>query len=202
MSAEPRLSIRCHYDFASTLCYVAHRVLGRLSGPLDELGIDVIWSPIDLARLTGWQRGAPVAPDRLANARRVARDLGVEVRVPGVWLDCRPAMALALVISDASREASWRERVFSWIFEQGGEVGVFERLARNLDIDWHEDEIEHHLGELDDLTLRASEEMVTGVPTFMLGSWPLGGIQDDHTLLTIFDRFARRQRASCADTAS
>ena len=41
-------------------------------------------------------------------------------------------------------------------------------------------------------TLR--EELVSGVPTFMLGAWPFGGIQSDARLLHVFERFARKAR--------
>jgi predicted DsbA family dithiol-disulfide isomerase len=44
-------------------------------------------------------------------------------------------------------------------------------------------------------TERAREEQVTGVPTFMLGAWPFGGIQNDDTMLRVLERFARKARA-------
>jgi hypothetical protein len=36
--------------------------------------------------------------------------------------------------------------------------------------------------------------MVTGVPTFMLAEWPMGGIQDDDTMVSLIGRFAKRAR--------
>jgi predicted DsbA family dithiol-disulfide isomerase len=53
---------------------------------------------------------------------------------------------------------------------------------------------ERRLVELDDRTVIAREAEVTGVPTFMLGSWPLGGIQDERSMRLILERFAARQR--------
>ena len=34
----------------------------------------------------------------------------------------------------------------------------------------------------------------TGVPTFMLESWPFGGIQNEETMRSILTRFAVKQR--------
>ena len=105
------------YDFASTLCYVAHRVMERMAGDLDDLGIELAWTPIDLARITGWERGAVVEGPRRANALRVARDLGVTLHMPTHWIDSRAVNAVALGLTDGTREVSWRERVFCAIYE-------------------------------------------------------------------------------------
>ena len=43
-------------------------------------------------------------------------------------------------------------------------------------------------------TRHAHAQEVTGVPNFMLGSWPFGGIQTDETMLSILGRFAARRR--------
>jgi hypothetical protein len=50
--------LRLHYDFASTLCYVAHRLMQRMQGELDELGIRLDGSPVDLSfLLDAWPFG-------------------------------------------------------------------------------------------------------------------------------------------------
>ncbi|MGH9886432.1 MAG: hypothetical protein ACREBE_12935, partial [bacterium] len=74
---EPRLRARMYYDFASTLCYVAHRVFAELQPELDALGIELDWCPLDLAELLGWRRGVAVDEARFANAERVAAEFGV-----------------------------------------------------------------------------------------------------------------------------
>ena len=48
--------------------------------------------------------------------------------------------------------------------------------------------------ELSQRTERARGEEVTGVPNFMLGPWPFGGIQTDETMLHLLGRFAAKQR--------
>ena len=44
-------------------------------------------------------------------------------------------------------------------------------------------------------TIEAAESEVTGVPAFVLGGWPLGGIQEDATMRSLFTRYAAKRRA-------
>lgn len=84
-----------------------------MAGDLEELEIDLAWRPLDLTRITGWSRGAPIAGERRANAQRAARELDVPIRFHEYWPDSRPAGAVALALAQSPREPAWRERVFS-----------------------------------------------------------------------------------------
>ena len=64
--AHAPLRVAVHYDFASTICYVAHRVMQRMAGDLEALGIELTWTPLDLAALVGWRRGETVDGPRRA----------------------------------------------------------------------------------------------------------------------------------------
>ena len=98
-----RLQVPVYYDFASTLCYVAHRVLERMRPDLEALELELRWRPIDLTRLTGWRRGDAVEGLRGENALRVARELDVPLRMPQRWLGSRPAAAIALALARRQR---------------------------------------------------------------------------------------------------
>lgn len=185
------------YDFASTLCYVAHRVMQRMAGDLDELSLVLDWTPVDLARMTGWTRGAVVEGPRRDNALRVARDLGVTLRMPAIWVDSREVNAVALALAGHEREPTWRERVFSAIYEEGripDEGDFVESLGRELDLDARSLCGDAHIAALDDATRRAHEAEVTGVPTFMLDRWPFGGIQEIATMRSLLGRWAAKKR--------
>ncbi|MGH0030449.1 MAG: DsbA family protein [Myxococcota bacterium] len=190
-----RIRVRVDYDFASSLCYVAHRCMQRLAGDVDALGIDLAWSPVDLTRITGWRRGAEVDDDRRRNVERVSRELGVPLQMPRVWLDSRPAHAVALCLDDA-KQATWREACFSMIYEAGRwpTPENVEGLVRQLGIDLDPAALERADDELHARTRAAHEQEVTGVPNFMLGRWPFGGIQNDDTMLSILGRFAAKER--------
>lgn len=201
------IHIPIHYDFASSLCYVTHRVMERIAHRFDAVCDDpeqppvlFHWTPIDLAALLNWNRGGVVPEDRMENVRRVARELEVPVRTPTTWLDSRNAMAAAIALEergDEKAEASWRERVYTAIFEEGRSCNDEDELARwtrDLGLHFEAEALEQGHDELERRTRAAASAMVTGVPTFMLGEWPMGGIQDDDTMLKLVCRFARRAR--------
>ena len=215
-SAVRPVHIPIHYDFASTLCYVAHRVMERIRHRFEAAGaalpgksekeaehppIEFHWTPIDLAGLLNWKRGALVPEARRENAERVARDLSVPARVPRIWLDSRRVNAAALALlargENDGTQAAWRERVYTAIFEEGrccDDPDETRAWARDLGIDFDESELECGEAELERRTREAAEAMVTGVPTFMLSDWPMGGIQQDDTMVNLICRYARRAR--------
>lgn len=190
------LTISVHYDFASTICFVAHRVLERMRGEIDAMEVALDWRPVDLTAITGWSRGAEVTGPRRENALRVAAELDVAVRMPAIWLDSRPAHAVALALTGGAIEIAWRERVWSAVFEQGRDIGdpvEIERLARDLGIGGPVLAGARDFAHLDAVTEAAREADVIGVPTFQLG-FPLGGIQEPSTMKLLFQRWADRQR--------
>lgn len=192
-----RLRARVYYDFASTICYVGLRVMERLADDLEALALDLEWTPVDLVGLTGWPRGARVAGVRRENALRVARELGVAVRMPASWMDSRRAGAVALALAGTPREPAWRERVFAGVYQEGrslDEPGVLEGFARDLGLDLEPLARPAALEGLAELTREARASEVSGVPTFMLGPWPFGGIQSEPTMRSILSRWAARQR--------
>ncbi len=186
-------SVVIHYDFASSLCYVAHRVMERMGSVLQELGLELRWRPLDLTMLSHWRRGDEMSDLARSNTARVARELDVPLRIPGRWMDSRAAMAVALRLGGSEREPTWRERVWSAVYEEGldlDEERTVERLAQELDLDLDSLLDARALEAVEVETLLATEANVSGVPTFMLGEWPLGGIQDEQTMRSVFRRYA------------
>lgn len=191
-----RLTIPAYYDFSSTICFVAHRVLERMRKDLETMEVALDWRPIDLVQITGWRRGVVVEGPRRDNALRVAEELEVAVRMPGSMLDSRYAHAVALALRGEVREAAWRERVWSAVFEEGRDVGAageVERLATDLAIDLDRLPASRDLSRLDRETEAAREADVIGVPTFHVG-FPLGGIQEPDTMRLLFQRWVDKQR--------
>ncbi|MEN8159973.1 MAG: DsbA family protein [Myxococcota bacterium] len=191
------LTVRVHYDFASTLCYVGHRRLAELAPRIGDLGIELVWSPLELSRLLGYRPGAPLDDARRENAARVAAELGVPVRVPRIWPDVHRLATAAWVAEPLGRGASWRERAFTAVFEEGlveADDDTVLRLARDVALELAPAALETADEPLAAACEDAREAGVTGVPTFMLGRWPFGGIQSDDTMLHVLERFARRAR--------
>lgn len=193
-----RLRVRTYYDFASTLCYIAHRVWGEMQPELESLGVEFVWMPLDLADLAGWPRGREVAAERFSNAERVAAEHKVRVSPLRIWPDSRDANALALTLAGTPQEAAFRERVFYGAFEARRELdapGVVAGFARDVGVSVDERRLERARDELAFRTQIATEEDVTGAPTLMLDDFPFGGIQSRETTYLVLERWARRKRA-------
>lgn len=193
------LRVPLYYDFASSLCYVTHRAMQRMSGTLDDLGVALVWTPLDLGRLLGpYIPGEEIPDARRENARRVAAELGVALDVPRIWPDSGALNAAAFAAERAGRGDTWRERVFSAVFEEHrltpSEDDVL-ALAREIELPLDARDLARGRRELEVKTEVAREEQVTGVPTFMLGTWPFGGIQPDDTMKRVLGRYAHKARA-------
>jgi len=193
------LRVPLYYDSASSLCYVTHRVMQRMSGTLADLGIALAWMPLDLGRLLGPYTAGEEIPDaRRENAQRVAVELGVALDVPRIWPDASALNAAAFAAERAGRGETWRERVFSAVFEEHKLTPSDEEvlaLAREVALPLDARDLARGRRELEVRTEVAREEQVTGVPTFMLGTWPFGGIQTDDTMKRVLERYAQKARA-------
>lgn len=197
MGDPQRLRIPVFYDLASLICFVGHRVMGRMRAELDALELELVWTPIDLASITHWRRGAAIRGPGRDNALRVAAELGVEARMPACWMDSRRANAVALALAGSDREPSWRERVFTAVFEEGrslDEPGLLDALGRDLGIPARAYCGDPELDRLEIVTDGARVRGVTGVPTFLLDEWPFGGIQHPDTMRSLLARWAAKRR--------
>jgi predicted DsbA family dithiol-disulfide isomerase len=122
----------------------------------------------------------------------VARELEVAARVPTRWLDSRAAHAVALSLRGTPREPTWRERVWTAVFDEGRRLDddTVAALAADLDLALPD----AGLDAVAAATSAAHAIGISGVPTFLLDQWPMGGIQEPPTMLALLERFARRQR--------
>lgn len=191
------LRIRVYYDFASVLSYVAHRVMQQLGDDFDLLGIDLVWRPIDLTRITGWRRGFAIPEPRRTQVLATAAALGFPARMPARWIDSRPASAVTLGLREPAEAAAWRARVWRAVFEEGcdlADAGDVPRLAAEIGVDAGDCTSAAALERVETETRAAYDAHVNAVPTFMLGQWPLSGIQEIDTMRAIFARWARRER--------
>jgi predicted DsbA family dithiol-disulfide isomerase len=187
------------YDFSSTICYLTHRVLGRLDDELEELGVGLDWMPLDLVAITAWRRGEELGPERTSNLERLSEELGVQVTMPSRWMDSRAAMAVAIELA-ASRDGAeerWRQAVWSWVYEDARSLddpAALDAIASRAGVAI-ETPGQRALAEVERRTEQAHAAGVRGVPTFLLDAWPVGiGIQERDTMLDFLRRFAAKKR--------
>jgi predicted DsbA family dithiol-disulfide isomerase len=191
------LKVPVYFDFASTICYVAYKAIDRLNQTLEQLEIELCWTPIDLTKITNVTRNTPTDMTSRENALRVAHELGVPVRMPKRWIDSRLTNCAAILLEGTEKQRSLIDFIFSEQFERGNLIEDGETISRinaKLGIELPPEAFEEALEKLERQTKEAIKELVTGVPTFMLGSWPFPGIQNEHTMRLIFERYASRAR--------
>lgn len=196
------LEVFVYYDFASSLSYVAHRVLARIDVQLAAERVDLRWKAIDLTGVGNFQRGRFLDPARRESLLRVAAALEVDFDPPARWPDSRLAGEVAVILDeridrglDRAIEREWRAAAFGAYYEQESEV---EDLLRDFGR-----RAPFPLGTAADLaagrrlaevTRSAVAAGVEGVPTLMLDVFPLCGIHDEETMLGMIRRYARRRR--------
>ena len=130
----------------------------------------------------------------VANARLSDRFRAEEYRNRLRAVGLRP---INILLSTAGQGFSWRERAFCAFFEEGRPPEDAEAVCRlAAELGWALDPaaLRSARRELEARTVAAAEAMVTGVPTFVLGGWPFGGIQSEDSMLRVLERFAARTR--------
>lgn len=208
-AGDAPLEVFVYYDFASSLSYVAHRVLARIDEPLAAERVDLRWKAIDLTGVGNFQRGRLLDPARRQSLLRVAAALDVEFDPPARWPDSRVAGEVAVVLDeridrglDPAIEREWREAAFAAYYEQRGEI---EDLLRDFGrhVPFPLDAVADLAAgrRLVEVTRSAVAAGVEGVPTLMLDVFPLCGIHDEETMLGMIRRYARRRRRLEADAA-
>lgn len=208
------LEVFVYYDFASSLSYVAQRVLARIETQLAVERIGLRWKAIDLTGIGRFRRGRLLDPARRRSLVEIAAALEVELEPPARWPDSRLAGEVAVTLDlaidrglDPAVEREWRRSVFTALHEQGEQHDP-DGLARTVEHLFGEFERRGHFGRrgvasVDDLALgrrlaaatrSAAAVGVEGAPTLMFDAFPLCGIHDEATMLGMIQRYARRRR--------
>src|SRR5258707_13477111 len=93
------LRIPIFFDYASTLCYIAWRIVGELEG---ELGFEALWKGVPIAL-----RDFRAKPGRVLGERErqkvllVAAETGILVAPPASWIDSTLARNGSEIARDA-----------------------------------------------------------------------------------------------------
>ena len=189
------VTIRLYYDFASTLCYVSHRVLSGVEDEIRDLDVVLEWRPIDLTMAAPWDRGDSFTDEIRTAVRNTGLSLGVDVEMPDPWLDSRPASQIALQAPSATAEARWRNAVFDTIFLHDSPTltpQLLELAAELIGPDALSDDGSFSL--VEQSTEEAIALGVTGVPTLLLDNWVFGGIYDGESMVSILRQLAEQYR--------
>lgn len=195
-----RIVVPIYFDYASTLCYIAWQIVRELE---PELGFEAMWKGVPIAL-----RDHRAKPNRtLGDQERqkvlmVATETGIPVAPPAHWIDSIAALEGSEVARDAGVFAGYHEAVFRAAFEQRIDIAqgeVLESIAGSIGIDRTEFRaaIEDHLmaPRIEAHRREADEFSALGYPTFILGDYPLIGIQPIDTMRKVIARFIQQRES-------
>ena len=192
--------IPVYYDYASTLCYIAWRITSDLE---KEMEIETLWKGVPIALRDGRARaGRDLNPTERQKVITVAAETGINVVPPEHWLNTKAALEGAELAREAGVFARYHELVFRAAFDDRLDIGKLDLLtdlAEKTGLDRREFERAIASGRMSskiaDHKREADDFSALGYPTFILGDFPLIGIQPIDTMRMLFRRFIE-QRAS------
>jgi predicted DsbA family dithiol-disulfide isomerase len=193
-----RLRIPIYFDYASTLCYIAWRIVTPLE---DELGFEALWKGVPIAT-----RDFRAKPGRILGERErqkvlfVAAETGVRVAPPLSWIDSVPALQGSEVARDAGVFRVYHDAVFRAAFDDGDDIAdrkLLDAIAERSGIDRSKFSAALDSGSmsarLDEHKREADEFSALGYPTFILGDFPMIGIQPIESMRLLLGRFIRQR---------
>jgi len=200
VSDMSRLRIPIYFDYASTLCYIAWRIVRPLES---ELGFEALWKGVPIAT-----RDFRAKPGRVLGERErqkvlfVAAETGVRVAPPPRWIDSTLALQGSEVARDAGVFTAYHDAVFSAAFDSGADIAdraVLGAIARRAGLDRSKFraalDSEAMLARLEEHRREADEFSALGYPTFILGDFPMIGIQPTESMRLLLGRFIRQRAA-------
>jgi predicted DsbA family dithiol-disulfide isomerase len=195
-----RVRIPIYFDYASTLCYIAWRIVSPLEA---ELGFEALWKGVPIA-----MRDFRAKPGRVLGERErqkvlfVAAETGIRVAPPASWIDSSLALQGSEIARDAGVFAAYHDAVFVAAFDDGADIAnpeVLEAIAERCGLDRASFRglLDHGVmnSRLEEHKREADEFSALGYPTFILGDFPMIGIQPIESMRLLLGRFIR-QRAS------
>jgi predicted DsbA family dithiol-disulfide isomerase len=196
-----RILIPIYFDYASTLCYVAWRIVRDLR---PELDFEPLWKGVPIRwRSRSCAPGNALGASERAKIATVAAETGVQVTPPECWIDSDAALMGSELARQAGVFDSFHDNVFRSAFELGVDISSADHLAQiavaaGMEIDSFREGIERRLTgpQLMENKSEADRFSAIGYPAFMLGEFPLIGIQSKGTMRLLLGRFLTQRRGS------
>jgi predicted DsbA family dithiol-disulfide isomerase len=198
--AMPKIVIPIYFDYASALCYVAWRIVSQLERELDFVAL---WKGVPIAlRNYRTRPGLPLGPLELGRIRNVAAETGIAVEPPARWLASDKAIQGSELARDVDAFAAYHNAVFRAAFEQHADIGDLDVLSAiaagaGLDAAHFRDEVERGrmAARIAANKIEADHFSALGYPSFILGDFPLTGIQPIESMRMLLARFIERRAA-------
>jgi predicted DsbA family dithiol-disulfide isomerase len=190
--------IPIYFDYASTLCYVAWRIVDELER---ELEFEPLWKGVPIRlRDSNSRPGDALGPIERIKVLNVVAETGVRVVPPERWIDSDAALQGAELAREGRVFTAYHAGVFRAAFEDRrdiADIDVLAEIASGAGIDTArfaeglrdrrmQRRIAEHKREADSVA-------AIGYPAFILGDYPLIGIQPIETMRLLFRRFLEQR---------
>src|SRR5580692_7588757 len=117
----PKVIIPIYFDYASTLCYVAWRIVRDLEAELDFIPL---WKGVPIRLRDGRIRpGSPLGVIERMKVMTALAETGVAVQPLEHWIDSDAALEGAELARAAGVLPLYHERVFRALFEDRADIG-------------------------------------------------------------------------------
>jgi predicted DsbA family dithiol-disulfide isomerase len=189
-----RVRIPIYFDYASTLCYIAWRIVKELER---ELAFDALWKGVPIAmRDHRAKPGRVYTDEERQKVLMVAAETGIKVAPPRAWIDSSAALQGAEIARDAGSFTAYHDAVFRAAFEERADIasaGVLDAIAERAGINRARFrtllDSGAMLARIAEHKREADEFSALGYPTFMLGDFPMTGIQPIESMRLLLGRF-------------
>jgi predicted DsbA family dithiol-disulfide isomerase len=193
-----RVVIPIYFDYASTLCYIAWRIVSELES---ELGFEALWKGVPISiRDFKARAGNQIGPREYQKVIMVAAETGVRVVPPKTWINSDAALMGAELAREGNAFPSYHGAVFRGAFDEGLDISnreVLADIAHRAGMDRErflaDLQSERMASRIAENKREADGQSALGYPTFILGEFPLIGIQPIDTMRLIFERYIRQR---------
>ena len=166
-----------------------------------ELGFEALWKgvPISLRDFKA-RAGGELGPREYQKVMMVVAETGIRVTPPKVWINSDAALMGAELAREAKAFRAYHDAVFRAAFDNALDISnrdVLADVAHRAGMDragFLADLLSERLASrIADNKREADEMAALGYPTFILGEFPLIGIQPKETMRLIFARYIRQR---------
>ena len=195
-----KIQVPIYFDYASTLCYIAWRIVSDLERELD---FEALWKGVPIAMRDHHAKPGRIVTDReRQKVLLVAAETGIQVAMPPAWLDSTIALSGAELARESGVFRAYHDAMFQAAFEDRRNIGdyaVVEEIAARAGLDRERFHAAIRSGaaipRLEANRREADEFSALGYPTFILGDFPLTGIQPIDSMRLILSRFIAQRGA-------
>ncbi|MGO9450097.1 MAG: DsbA family protein [Candidatus Binataceae bacterium] len=194
-----RIVVPIYFDYASTLCYIAWRIVRELEPQLD---FQPLWKGVPIAlRDHRTSAGRTLTELERQKVLMVAAETGIPVAPPREWIDSTAALEGSEVARDAGVFVAYHDAVFRAAFQERADIAqpaVLDSIAERAGMDralFRADLNAHRMAtRIDEYRREADEFSAFGYPTFILGDYPMIGIQPASTMRLVLARFIQQRQ--------